>query len=822
MVTFPPSFHRTRLAALFLAIFTALSARAALSIGTAGSSNPTLPRQYSPGTSLTFLLNQPPAEGAYQWFHDEAAIPGATTPTLTLTNLSAADSGNYHLQRTVNAVAELSEDITINVLPYPASPVDPAFTSQLALPASATPVVLFIFADESMLVRGSDGTTTPPIVRLNADGSIDSGFAFPTSAGSPLAVLPDRGIITSRAPYRLNPDGRPHALVLPPGFDSTKALTAAALQPDGKLLLGQLNVAARLNADDSPDPSFTYASQLTPQHAITGFKFDATGRIYLSAIEQDPVPTNFPGSWSVIVRLSAAGARDAGFASQLPPLRRGGIELYFLSDGRMLRYSSYEGIVSWAMLNDDGTPDPAWASGSTSIGDPWLVAVDSAHLRILSAGSQGFRRWLITPTGLTLDPTFYGGANYPSLLQVAPSGKLVVSGTFADWDGHPTRFLARLRADDVIAVFPPGAAAGSSSGAPVKGSTQTLVSQTTGTGPFTYQWLALDHQPLPASTTSPNLVIPNFSAEHLGRYQLRVTNSLGSVLSNVVRVGLGTARTQLPYLANLSGRAYVGTGDDTAIAGLAVKVYSGALGVPTLLRGVGPALREYGVGVFLPNPVINLYSSTNQLLANNDNWGGAASLTDAVRYTGAFPFTVGSNDAALLYTFGTSNTTLQLSDQGNAAGVGIAEIYRIPADNVTAEIMNLSLRARTAPGERVATAGFVIVDPQNFDRTARVLLRVIGPTLTRYGVAAPLADPVLTLFNGRSDKLLTVDNWSDVPSATQTATTAQQVGAFDLPANSKDAAVVLDLPPGVYSVQATGAAGTAETGVTLIEIYLVR
>ncbi|MDB6128697.1 MAG: hypothetical protein JWM35_2593, partial [Verrucomicrobia bacterium] len=32
----------------------------------------------------------------------------------------------------------------------------------------------------------------------------------------------------------------------------------------------------------------------------------------------------------------------------------------------------------------------------------------------------------------------------------------------------------------------------------------------------------------------------------------------------------------------------------------------------------------------------------------------------------------------------------------------------------------------------------------------------------------------------------------------------------------------LDLPAGVYSVQATGANGTPDTGVALIEIYLVR
>jgi hypothetical protein len=138
---------------------------------------------------------------------------------------------------------------------------------------------------------------------------------------------------------------------------------------------------------------------------------------------------------------------------------------------------------------------------------------------------------------------------------------------------------------------------------------------------------------------------------------------------------------------------------------------------------------------------------------------------------------------------------------------------------VAEEITNLSLRARTGPGEKVAIAGFVIVDPQGFGRSARVLLRVVGPTLSQYGVAFPLADPVLTLYDAQGQVVARNDNWSDT-DPTGLAAAMQQVGAFTLPAASKDAAVLLDLPAGVYSVQATGIGTPA--GVTLIEIYLVR
>ena len=48
---------------------------------------------------------------------------------------------------------------------------------------------------------------------------------------------------------------------------------------------------------------------------------------------------------------------------------------------------------------------------------------------------------------------------------------------------------------------------------------------------------------------------------------------------------------------------------------------------------------------------------------------------------------------------------------------------------------------------------------------------------------------------------------------------AQKVGAFALPASSPDAAVLITVPPGSYTVQAQAAAGA--NGIALIEVYEV-
>jgi hypothetical protein len=46
------------------------------------------------------------------------------------------------------------------------------------------------------------------------------------------------------------------------------------------------------------------------------------------------------------------------------------------------------------------------------------------------------------------------------------------------------------------------------------------------------------------------------------------------------------------------------------------------------------------------------------------------------------------------------------------------------------------------------------------------------------------------------------------------------VGAFNLPASSLDAAMVITLPPGAYTAQVQGADGG--TGIALVEVYEVR
>jgi len=126
--------------------------------------------------------------------------------------------------------------------------------------------------------------------------------------------------------------------------------------------------------------------------------------------------------------------------------------------------------------------------------------------------------------------------------------------------------------------------------------------------------------------------------------------------------------------------------------------------------------------------------------------------------------------------------------------------------------INLSTLAAAGAGNSTLTAGFFVSGTV----PKRLLIRGVGPALAQFGVTGTLARPEVTVYSGA---LLLARNagWSSTPDASAIATAAAQSGAFEFPAGSADAALILNLAPGSYSAQVTGVAGS--TGIALVEIY---
>jgi phosphodiesterase/alkaline phosphatase D-like protein len=130
-------------------------------------------------------------------------------------------------------------------------------------------------------------------------------------------------------------------------------------------------------------------------------------------------------------------------------------------------------------------------------------------------------------------------------------------------------------------------------------------------------------------------------------------------------------------------------------------------------------------------------------------------------------------------------------------------------------IVNISTLARLATGSDTLVSGFVI----SGESPRSVLVRAIGPTLAAFGVGDALARPVLSVFQGERE-IATNSAWSGVERAAASSLTDafDRAGAFRLiDDNSRDAAVILSLEPGAYTVQVKSADGSP--GAALLEVY---
>jgi TonB family protein len=258
-------------------------------------------------------------------------------------------------------------------------------------------------------------------------------------------------------------------------------------------------------------------------------------------------------------------------------------------------------------------------------------------------------------------------------------------------------------------------------------------------------------------------------------------------------------------LMNVSVRSSAGSDSDTLIVGFSI---AGSGPKRVLVRGIGPSLTPLGVPNAASDPALTLRGDAG-VLASNDNWGGGSDLKAQFDAVGAFQLPAASLDAALTTTLSTG-TCSALLESRSGGGVALVEVYDADVGNAASRFVNVSARSRSGPGADVLTVGFSI----GGDSPCTVLIRAIGPALGRFGVAGTLADPKLRLFTGDGINIGSNDNWLST-AGWQNAFDA--VGAFRVPTGSTDAAMVVKLPRGTYTAQASGVNDT--TGVALVEVY---
>lgn len=736
--------------------------------------------------------------------------------------------------------------------------VDPSFSAPAEL--AAGPGIRAIAIDVTGAMFVANGTSR--IWRLRPDGAIDPSFSsreVPENATEPkllfhtLALAPDGKIVAGGSyagssahagPVRFTTSGTIDLQLPLPPFDRTGG-TLSPYETDALRVLadGRIMVASTRIHWDSRNPNPTYAQSC--------------------------------------LRFSASGALDATYRATLPPetaTERYWSRAWFYPDGRALLACRFDPLSPSDILHHAIIRLASDGSHDRSIG--------GATVRnVYRSGPERFQpinQLLISSSGkLVIGGNLYL-FNDPSLLylarlnEVAGEGlrapeEVILTATPADaaigttvtyqvsarssgplvhvWQRQFPRAYVRL--DQRTAVYPSvmtltvvnsrGSATPvavvrqASPAAPPRIVSQTrAVSTQAGreaelkvestTGLFTrtsYEWRR-DGQ-FVAYTQGP-LILSSVTASDAGTYTVTVRDNFGNATTGapiVVKVD------EASRLVNLSARAWVGPGEAGApgeqgiFAGF---VIPGPGPRRILLRGIGPALGQFGVASPLRSARLFVYDSQGKVIHSNAGWDrspAASILASATDFAslGAFPLAPGSGDAAMVIEVEPGAYTAALSGQVDPAtqrpdvGVGLIELYEY--DRRADRLVNLSARVTVGIGGEVAIPGLAVRGAVS----KRLLVRAVGPGLAAFGVSSPLADPRLELRDESGRIIGGNDDWSAQPGAAEVRQAAATVGAFALTEGSRDAAQLLTVTPGNYTVVVNGAPAT--TGIALVEVYEV-
>lgn len=166
-----------------------------------------------------------------------------------------------------------------------------------------------------------------------------------------------------------------------------------------------------------------------------------------------------------------------------------------------------------------------------------------------------------------------------------------------------------------------------------------------------------------------------------------------------------------------------------------------------------------------------------------------------------------------------ATANFRLADNGKAyvvAGLLYYEVEPHPqARRDVGNVINLSTRGTVAAGGVVSLMGGFVIEGQ----PRRVFVRAIGPSLAPFNVTDAAGDVAVTLRRGET-VLQTNSDWAAPASVAAVEQAAVQVGAFPLVRGSKDAAILVELPPGNYSASVATENGAA-AGSALLEIYVM-
>lgn len=732
------------------------------------------------GDSTTLTAAADAGSGtALQWLKDGAPITGATGDTLFLVGVTPADAGRYRVMATQEAGASVSSnEALITVGTTPATPTDP-----LMVAAGASRIITFgALASLSVQVAG---VPTPSIQWLKNGTPVAGATAATLTFTS--AQMNDAGTYVAVATGPAGSVRSGSFIVTIEGAPATRPIFTSWPDPKISVVRGgavelTYTIAPNTNRAD-PRPTFEWRKNGVRMFSTSGdVGTENRTTLALRGVANSGISLEDAGTYSVIASNHLGSTASEPVLLEVRPSHIPGIY--------MMQPSALGGFFGAGYyINADGTGTSLSTDG---FGAGALAVASTGNGTLTEPAAAGPPR--TTSIEIRGDSLFKSGGG------VIP--RRVSHGPFAEYAGYWRGELQAPSTGQAHILIAANGDAVVMAGSRIDGVAMQVRLNSDGT---------LN----PAATARPSGQMVDI------RFNVAAGTFMGRAMSGnspaISFAGTRLGRPLMERLVDIATRGEAGTDANALIAGF---VISGSAPRQVLIRAAGPALGGFGLSGVLANPRLELLGASGRL-AENDDWNSspnAAAIVQASAQVGAFAFPGDSQDAAILTTLSPGAYSARVSGTGDAAGatgIALVEVYDA-GDNTNPaaapRLANLSTRGHVGSGDHALVAGIVV----SGESAKRVLIRAVGPTLGSFGVGGALADPVLKLY--RQDFFLQEnDNWV---SSAELASATARVGAFALPAGSKDAVLLVTLPPGNFTAQVTGARDT--TGVALVEVYEVR
>jgi hypothetical protein len=256
---------------------------------------------------------------------------------------------------------------------------------------------------------------------------------------------------------------------------------------------------------------------------------------------------------------------------------------------------------------------------------------------------------------------------------------------------------------------------------------------------------------------------------------------------------------------NISTRARAETSDNVLIGGFILG--NGTASKSVVVRALGPSLGARGVLSPLLDPSLQLFSSSGQLIASNNDWMDDPNFQQVID-VGLAPTDI--REAAVFTTLSPGAYTVVVPGLEGTQNIALVEVYDVDS-GATPNLLNISTRGFVdVPGnEGMMIAGVIIGGVQG----QSVVVRGLGPSLAGSSIAAPLPNPNIVIVDAFGATVGSNDDW-------QNDVNASTISSLNLgPTSTLESATLLGLLPGAYTALLSDVNGSSGSG--LIEIYNV-